>query len=54
LEAAKDCASSLKLSRLGWLLSQIYSEFLQDCKPITDLLKKEEEFVWNGERDKAF
>jgi hypothetical protein len=54
LEATKDCASSLKLSRVGWLLSQIYSELLQDCKPITDLLKKEEKFVWNAGRDEAF
>jgi hypothetical protein len=23
-------------------------------KPITDLLKKEEKFVWNAERDEAF
>jgi hypothetical protein len=24
------------------------------AKPITDLLKKEEKFVWNAERDEAF
>jgi hypothetical protein len=32
LEAAKDYASSPKLSWLDWLLSQIYSELLQDCQ----------------------
>jgi hypothetical protein len=54
LEAAKDCASSPQLSRLGWLLSQIDSELLQDSKPISDLLMKEEKFVWNAECDEAF
>jgi hypothetical protein len=28
--------------------------FSKITKPITDLLKKEEEFVWNVERDEAF
>jgi hypothetical protein len=28
--------------------------FSKIAKPITDLLKKEEEFVWNAERDEAF
>jgi hypothetical protein len=32
LEAAKNCASSPQFSWLGWLLSQIYSELLQDCQ----------------------
>jgi hypothetical protein len=28
--------------------------FSKIAKPITDLLKKEEKFVWNAERDEAF
>jgi hypothetical protein len=28
--------------------------FSKNAKPITDLLKKEEKFVWNAERDEAF
>jgi hypothetical protein len=28
--------------------------FSKIAKPITDLLKQEEKFVWNAERDKAF
>jgi hypothetical protein len=28
--------------------------FSKIVKPITDLLKKEEKFVWNAERDEAF
>jgi hypothetical protein len=28
--------------------------FSKIAKPITDLLKKEEKFVWNVERDEAF
>jgi hypothetical protein len=28
--------------------------FFKIAKPITDLLKQEEKFVWNAERDKAF
>jgi hypothetical protein len=39
-------------------LASYYSRFIPNfskiAKPITDLLKKEEEFVWNAERDKAF
>jgi hypothetical protein len=54
LDVAKDCASSPQLSQLGGLLSQIHFELLQDFKPISDLLKKEEKFVWNVERDEAF
>jgi hypothetical protein len=54
LEAANDCASSLQLSQHGWLLSQIYSDLLQDFQTHHDLLKKEEKFAWNAERDEAF
>jgi hypothetical protein len=54
LEAAKDCASSPKLSRLGWLLSRIYNELLQDFQTHYESLKKEEKFVWNAEHDEAF
>jgi hypothetical protein len=28
--------------------------FSKIAKPITDLLKKEEKFIWNAERDEAF
>jgi hypothetical protein len=28
--------------------------FSKIAKPITDLLKKEEKFVWNAERDEVF
>jgi hypothetical protein len=30
------------------------SNFSKIDKPITDLLKKEEKFIWNAERDEAF
>jgi hypothetical protein len=30
------------------------TNFSKIAKPITDLLKKEEKFVWNAERDEAF
>jgi hypothetical protein len=39
-------------------LAGYYRRFIPDfskiAKPITDLLKKEEKFVWNAERDEAF
>jgi hypothetical protein len=54
LEATKDCASSPKLSQLGWLLSQIYSKLLKDCQTHYGSSEKDEKFVWNAERDKVF
>jgi hypothetical protein len=39
-------------------LAGYYHRFIPNsskiAKPITDLLKKEEKFVWNAERDEAF
>jgi hypothetical protein len=39
-------------------LAGYYRRFLPNfskiVKPITDLLKKEEKFIWNAERDEAF
>jgi hypothetical protein len=39
-------------------LASYYRRFIPNfskiAKPITDLLKKEEKFVWNAERDEAF
>jgi hypothetical protein len=41
------------LSLAGYYHRFILS-FSKIAKPITDLLKKEEKFVWNAERDEAF
>jgi hypothetical protein len=39
-------------------LAGYYRRFIPNiskiAKPITDLLKKEEKFIWNAERDEAF
>jgi hypothetical protein len=41
------------LSLVGYYLRFI-PIFSKISKPITDLLKKEEKFAWNAERDEAF
>jgi hypothetical protein len=33
---------------------ELHTKCQQIAKPIVDLLKKEEKFVWNAERDEAF
>jgi hypothetical protein len=33
---------------------ELHTKHQQIAKPITNLLKKEEKFVWNAERDEAF
>jgi hypothetical protein len=32
LEAANVCSPSVKFPWVGWLLSKVHSELLQDCK----------------------
>jgi hypothetical protein len=40
--------------RLAGYYHRFIPNFSKIAKPITDLLKKEEKFVWNAERDEAF
>jgi hypothetical protein len=54
LEVTNVCSPSAKFSWVGWLLSKIYSELLQDAKPITELLKKGNKYVWGEACDEAF
>jgi hypothetical protein len=54
LEAAKDCASSPQLSGLAGYYHIFILNFSKTAKPITDILKKDEKFVWNIVRDEAF
>jgi hypothetical protein len=54
LEAAKDYALGPQFLRLASYYRRFISNFSKISKPITDLLKKEEKFVWNAERDEEF
>jgi hypothetical protein len=40
--------------RLAGYYRRLIPNFSKIVKPITDLLKKEEKFVWNAECDKTF
>jgi hypothetical protein len=48
VETANHCTSSSKFPWAGWLLLQIYSEFLQDCETIISLLKNDTKFNWSS------
>jgi hypothetical protein len=40
--------------RLAGYYRRLILNFSKIIKPITDLLKKDEKYVWNEERDEAF
>jgi hypothetical protein len=48
------CIKSATFSTWPGYYHRFILNFFKISKPISDLLKKEEKFVWNAERDEAF
>jgi hypothetical protein len=38
----------------GWLLSKVNSEFSKISKPVTELLKNDNKYVWSKDCEEAF
>jgi hypothetical protein len=54
LEASYYSTTDSEFSRIGRVLPTIYSGFLQDCQPMTELLKKGVKYEWSQKCEDAF